>query len=118
MARIKGGLNAKKRHNRVLKLAKGYRGARSKQYRIAKQSVMRALKSSYAGRKERKRQFRQLWIARINAAARINGLSYSKFMYGLKLAGVEMNRKVLSDMAISDAEGFAKLAELAKSRLA
>ena len=118
MARIKGGMNAKKRHNRTLKLAKGYRGARSKQYRIAKQSVMRALTSSYSGRKERKRQFRQLWIARINAAARINGLSYSKFMYGLKLAGVEMNRKVLSDMAINDAEGFAKLAELAKSKLA
>ena len=118
MARIKGGLNAKKKHNRVLKLAKGYRGARSKQYRIAKQSVMRALTSAYAGRKERKRQFRQLWIARINAAARINGLSYSKFMYGLKQAGVEMNRKILSDMAISDAEGFAKLAELAKSKLA
>ena len=117
MARVKGGLNAKKRHNRVLKLAKGYRGARSKQYRVAKQSVMRALTSSYAGHKERKRQFRQLWIARINAAARINGLSYSKFMYGLKLAGVEMNRKVLSDMAISDAEGFAKLAELAKAKL-
>ena len=91
MARIKGGLNAKKKHNRVLKLAKGYRGARSKQYRVAKQSVMRALTSSYAGRKERKRQFRQLWIARINAAARMNGLSYSKFMYGLKLAGVDMN---------------------------
>ncbi|MCI8832177.1 MAG: 50S ribosomal protein L20 [Lachnospiraceae bacterium] len=118
MARIKGGMNAKKKHNRVLKLAKGYRGARSKQYRIAKQSVMRALTSSYSGRKERKRQFRQLWIARINAAARINGLSYSKFMYGLKLADVEMNRKVLSDMAINDAEGFAKLAELAKSKLA
>ena len=82
MARIKGGLNAKKKHNRVLKLAKGYRGARSKQYRIAKQSVMRALTSSYAGRKQKKRQFRQLWIARINAAARINGLSYSRFMYG------------------------------------
>ena len=118
MARITGGLNAKKRHNRVLKLAKGYRGARSKQYRVAKQSVMRALTSSYAGRKERKRQFRQLWIARINAAARINGLSYSKFMYGLKQAGVVMNRKVLSDMAINDAEGFAKLAELAKTKLA
>ena len=118
MARIKGGLNAKKRHNRVLKLAKGYRGARSKQYRVAKQSVMRALTSSYAGRKERKKQFRQLWIARINAAARINGLSYSKFMYGLKQAGVVMNRKVLSDMAINDAEGFAKLAELAKTKLA
>ena len=118
MARIKGGLNAKKRHNRVLKLAKGYRGARSKQYRVAKQSVMRALTSSYAGRKERKRQFRQLWIARINAAARINGLSYSKFMFGLKQAGVVMNRKVLSDMAINDAEGFARLAELAKTKLA
>ena len=118
MARIKGGMNAKKKHNRVLKMAKGYRGARSKQYRVAKQSVMRALTSSYAGRTQRKRQFRQLWIARINAAARINGLSYSKFMYGLKLAGVEMNRKVLSDMAINDAEGFAKLAELAKAKLA
>ena len=118
MARVKGGLNARKKHNRVLKLAKGYRGARSKQYRIAKQSVMRALTSSYAGRKERKRQFRRLWIARINAAARINGLSYSRFMYGLKLAGVEMNRKILSDMAINDAEGFAKLAELAKAKLA
>ena len=118
MARIKGGMNAKKKHKRILKLAKGYRGARSKQYRVAKQSVMRALTSSYAGRKERKRQFRQLWIARINAAARMNGLSYSKFMYGLKQAGVEINRKVLSDMAISDAEGFATLAELAKSKLA
>ena len=118
MARIKGGMNARRRHNRVLKMAKGYRGARSKQYRIAKQSVMRALASAYAGRKQRKRQLRQLWIARINAAARINGLSYSRFMYGLKLAGVEMNRKVLSDMAINDAEGFAKLAELAKAKLA
>ena len=118
MARIKGGLNAKKRHNRTLKLAKGYRGARSKQYRVAKQSVMRALTSSYAGRKERKRQLRQLWIARINAAARMNGLSYSRFMYGLKLAGVEMNRKILADMAINDAEGFKTLAELAKSKLA
>ena len=118
MARIKGGMNARKKHNRTLKLAKGYRGARSKQYRVAKQSVMRALTSSYAGRKERKRQMRQLWIARINAAARINGLSYSKFMYGLKLAGVEMNRKILADMAINDAQGFATLAEVAKSRLA
>ncbi len=118
MARVKGGMNARKKHNRVLKLAKGYRGARSKQYRVAKQSVMRALTSSYAGRKERKRQFRRLWIARINAAARMNGLSYSKFMYGLKLANVEINRKVLSDMAINDAEGFTTLAELAKSKLA
>ena len=118
MARIKGGLNARKKHNRVLKLAKGYRGARSKQYRVAKQSVMRALASSFAGRKERKRQFRQLWIARINAAARLNGLSYSKFMYGLKLAGIEMNRKMLAEMAVNDAEGFKTLAELAKSKLA
>ena len=117
MARIKGGLNAKKRHNRVLKLAKGYRGARSKQYRIAKQSVMRALATSYAGRKERKRQFRQLWIARINAAARMNGLSYSKFMHGLKLAGVEMNRKVLADLAVNDAAAFTVLAETAKAEL-
>ncbi|MCI8590827.1 MAG: 50S ribosomal protein L20 [Lachnospiraceae bacterium] len=118
MARIKGGLNARKKHNRVLKLAKGYRGARSKQYRIAKQSVMRALATSYSGRKERKRQFRSLWIARINAAARLNGLSYSKFMYGLKLAEVELNRKVLADMAVNDPEGFTTLAELAKSKIA
>ena len=118
MARVKGGLGAKKRHNRTLKLAKGYRGARSKQYRVAKQSVMRALTSSYAGRKQKKRQFRQLWIARINAAARINGLSYSKFMYGLKLANVDLNRKVLSEMAVNDAEGFATLAEAAKAALA
>ena len=118
MARIKGGMNARRKHNKVLKLAKGYRGARSKQYRIAKQSVMRALTSSYAGRKERKRQMRQLWIARINAAARLNGLSYSKFMYGLKLAGIEMNRKMLAEMAVNDAEGFKTLAEMAKSKLA
>ena len=118
MARIKGGLNARKKHNRVLKLAKGYRGARSKQYRVAKQSVMRALTSSYAGRKERKRQFRQLWIARINAAARLNGLSYSQFMHGLKLAEVDLNRKVLADMAVTDVAGFAALVEVAKAKLA
>lgn len=118
MARIKGGLNAKKKHNRTLKLAKGYRGARSKQYRVAKQSVMRALTSAYAGRKQRKRQFRQLWIARINAAARMNGLSYSRFMHGLKLAEVDLNRKVLAEMAVNDAVGFATLAELAKSKIA
>ena len=108
MARVKGGLGAKKRHNRTLKLAKGYRGARSKQYRVAKQSVMRALTSSYSGRKERKRQFRQLWIARIN----------SQFMHGLKVAGADLNRKVLADMAVTDAAGFAKLAEVAKKALA
>ena len=117
MARIKGGVGAKKRHNRVLKLAKGYKGARSKQYRVAKQSVMRALTSSFAGRKQRKRQFRQLWIARINAAARMNGLSYSKLMHGLKLANVDLNRKMLSEMAISDPEGFTKVVEVAKSKL-
>lgn len=118
MARIKGGLNAKKKHNRVLKLAKGYRGARSKQYRVAKQSVMRALNSSFSGRKERKREFRRLWIARINAAARINGLSYSRLMHGLKLADINLNRKMLSEMAISDPEGFAALVEIAKSKIA
>ncbi len=118
MARVKGGLNAKKKHKKVLKLAKGYRGARSKQYRVAKQSVMRALATSYKGRKERKRQFRSLWIARINAAARMNGISYSRFMHGLKMADIDLNRKVLADMAVNDAEGFAKLAEIAKEKAA
>ncbi len=116
--RIKGGVNAKKKHNRVLKLAKGYRGARSKQYRVAKQSVMRALTESYKGRKERKRQFRQLWIARINAAARLNGLSYSKLMFGLKSAGIDMNRKMLSEVAIADPDGFKALCDAAKVKLA
>ena len=118
MARVKGGLGAKKRHNRTLKLAKGYRGARSKQYRVAKQSVMRALTSAYAGRKQKKRQFRQLWIARINAAARMNGISYSQMMHGLKVAGVDINRKMLAEMAVNDAAGFAALAEIAKKAVA
>lgn len=118
MARIKGGLNAKKKHNRVLKLAKGYRGARSKQYRIAKQSVMRALATAYAGRRKKKGDFRRLWIVRINAAARMNGLSYSKLMHGLKLANVEINRKMLAELAVNDAAGFATLAETAKAKLA
>ena len=118
MARVKGGLGAKKRHNRTLKLAKGDRGARSKQYRVAKQSVMRALTSSYAGRKERKRQFRQLWIARINAAARMNGISYSQMMHGLKVSGIDINRKMLAEMAVNDAAGFAALAEVAKKAVA
>lgn len=118
MARVKGGLSAKKKHNRVLKLAKGYRGARSKQYRVAKQSVMRAMAEAYKGRKQRKRQFRRLWITRINAAARMNGLSYSKFMYGLKLAGIDLNRKMLAEMAVLDPEGFKTLAETAKAKLA
>lgn len=118
MARVKGAMHAKAKHNRVLKLAKGYRDARSKQYRIAKQTVMRALSTAYEGRKQRKRQFRQLWIARINAACRMNEISYSKFMFGLKKADVVLNRKVLSELAINDAEGFAKLVETAKKALA
>ena len=117
MARVKGGMNARRRHNKVLKLAKGYRGARSKQYRIAKQSVMRAMASAFAGRKQRKREFRKLWIARINAAARQNDISYSKLMYGLKLAKVDINRKMLADLAVNDADGFKTIAELAKSKL-
>lgn len=115
MARIKGAINAKKKHKRVLKLAKGYRGARSKQYRIAKQSVMRAMASAFAGRKQRKRDMRRLWITRINAAARINGISYSQMMHGLKAAGVEINRKMLAELAVNDGAGFAALAEMAKA---
>ena len=118
MARVKGAMNAKKKHNRVLKLAKGYRGARSKQYRVAKQSVMRALTSAFAGRKQKKRDMRSLWIVRINAAARLNGLSYSKMMHGLKMAGVDINRKMLAELAVNDAEGFKTLAELAKTKIA
>jgi len=117
MARVKGGMYAKAKHNRVLKMAKGYRGARSKQYRVAKQTVMRALNSAFEGRKQRKRQFRSLWIARINAACRMSDISYSKFMFGLKEAGVVMNRKVLSDLAINDPDGFKKLAETAKAKI-
>ena len=115
MARIKGGQGARKRHNRVLKLAKGYRGARSKQYRIAKQSVMRALASSYAGRRERRRDFRKLWITRINAGARLNGLSYSKMMHGLKVAGIDINRKMLAELAVNNPADFAALADVAKN---
>ena len=117
MARIKGAVNAKKKKNKVLKLAKGYRGARSKQYRIAKQSVMRALNSAFAGRKQKKRDMRALWIARINAAARINGLSYSKLMHGLKLAEIDINRKMLADMAVNDADAFKSLADIAREKV-
>ena len=116
MARVKGALNARKKHNRVLKLAKGYRGARSKQYRIAKQSVMRALNSSFAGRKQRKRDMRSLWITRINAAARMHDISYSCLMHGLKEAGVDINRKMLAEMAVNDPEGFKALADLARAK--
>lgn len=117
MARIKGGVATKKRRNRVLKLAKGYRGAKSKQFRTAKQAVMKSLSYAYTGRKLRKREFRTLWIARINAAARMNGLSYSRFMNGLKNANININRKMLADMAINDAQAFASLVETAKANL-
>ena len=118
MARIKRAVNAVKKRRKVFKLSKGYYGAKSKLYRAASQQVMKSMAYAYVGRKLKKREYRKLWIARINAAARMNGLSYSKFMYGLKLAGVELNRKVLADMAVNDAEGFATLAELAKSKVA
>ena len=117
MARIKGGLNAKKRHNRTLKLAKGYRGARSKQYRVAKQSVMKAMSYAFAGRKQTKREYRALWITRINAVARKYDISYSQLMHGLKLAEVNVNRKMLADLAVSDEAAFAKLVETAKAKL-
>ena len=106
MARIKGGQNAKKRHNRTLKLAKGYRGARSKQYRIAKQSVMRALTSAYSGRKQKKRQFRRLWIARINAAVRGFNMSYSEFIGKIAKKDIKLNRKVLADLAMNNPKAF------------
>ena len=115
MARVKGGKNAKKKHNRVLKLAKGFRGSRSKQYRVAKQSVMRALTESYRGRKEKKRQFRSLFITRINAACRLNDISYSKFMNGLKKNNINLNRKVLAEIAVSDAQGFSELVKKVKA---
>lgn len=117
MARVKKGLNAHKRHKKVLKLAKGFYGQKSKVYRAAKPAVMRALRSSYIGRKNKKREYRSLWIARINAAARLNDISYSKLMNGLRVAGIEINRKMLSEMAIYDAAGFTKLCEVAKTNL-
>ncbi|MDU5098982.1 MULTISPECIES: 50S ribosomal protein L20 [Peptoniphilus] len=116
MARVKRGVNAKKRHNNILKQAKGYFGAKSKLYRTANQAVMKSLNYSYIGRKQRKRDFRKLWITRINAAARINGMSYSKFINGLKKANININRKMLSEMAINDPEGFAKLVQIAKEQ--
>lgn len=115
MARVKKGLNARKRHKKILKMAKGFYGAKSKVFRAANPAVMRSLRSAYVGRKNKKREYRRLWIARINAAARINGLSYSKLMNGLKVSGIEINRKMLSEMAIYDPAGFAKLAETAKA---
>lgn len=118
MARVKGGVVARNRRKRTLKLAKGYFGSKHLLYRTAHEQVMRSLRYAYRDRKQLKREMRKLWIARINAAARMNGLSYSKFMHGLKLANVDMNRKMLAEMAVNDAAGFATLAELAKSKLA
>lgn len=115
MARVKGGVNARKKHKKVLKQAKGYYGAKSKLFRPANQAVMKSLNYAFIGRKLRKRDFRKLWITRINAAARANGMSYSKFINGLKKANIEINRKMLSEMAIHDAAGFTKLVEMAKS---
>ena len=115
MARIKGAVNAHKKRRKIMKLAKGYYGSKSKQYRAAQEQVMRSLRYAYIGRKLRKRDFRSLWIARINAATRINGMSYSKFICGLTKAGIDLNRKVLADLAVNDAAAFAKLVEVAKN---
>ncbi len=117
MARVKGGVNAKKRHNKILKLAKGFYGSKHKIFTAANPAVMRSLRSAQMGRKLRKREFRKLWIARINAAARMNGISYSRLMDGLKKAGIDINRKMLSEMAINDAKGFTQLTEIAKAAL-
>lgn len=117
MARVKRAMNARKKHKKILKLAKGFRGARSKLYRPANEFVMKALAHAYKGRKLKKRDFRKMWIARINAATRMNGLSYSRFMNGLKKADITINRKMLSEMAINDPAGFAQLVEVAKKAI-
>ena len=117
MARVKKGVNAHKRHKKILKLAKGFYGAKSKTFKAANHAVMRSLRSAYIGRKLKKRQYRQMWIARINAAARMNDISYSRLMDGLKKANIDINRKMLSEMAIYDPAGFAKLVEAAKAAL-
>jgi large subunit ribosomal protein L20 len=117
MARVKRAMNARKYHKKVLKLAKGYYGGKSKLFKTANETVIRALRNAYVGRRLKKRDFRRLWIARINAATRLNGLTYSRFMNGIKLAGVDINRKVLSEIAINDAKAFAELVEVAKKAL-
>ncbi|WAA11643.1 50S ribosomal protein L20 [Fervidibacillus halotolerans] len=117
MARVKGGTVTRKRRKRVLKLAKGYYGSKHRLYKVANQQVMKSLQYAYRDRRQRKRDFRKLWIARINAAARMNGLSYNRFMHGLKLAGIEINRKMLADLAVSDAEAFTQLVNTAKEQL-
>ncbi len=116
--RIKRGVNAVKKRRKIMKLSKGYFGAKSKLYRVARQAVMKSLSYAYVGRKRKKRDFRKLWIARINAACRLNGMSYSTFMHGLKLADVNLNRKVLADIAVNDAAAFTALTETAKAKLA
>ena len=118
MARVKRAVNSRKNHKKVLKLAKGYYGGKSRLFKTANESVIRALRNAYVGRRLKKRDYRRLWIVRINAAARMNGISYSRLMNGLKLAGVEVNRKMLSEMAIQDPAGFAQLVEVAKAKLA
>ena len=118
MARIKGAVTTRKRRKKILKLAKGYYGAKSKQFRTANQAVMRSLTNAYIGRKQKKRDFRSLWITRISAACKMNDINYSQFMNGLKKAGVTLNRKMLAEMAVSDKEGFATLAALAKEKIA
>ncbi len=117
MPRVKRGTMVKKRHKKILKLAKGYYGAKSKQFKVANQQVMKSLAYAYRDRRARKRDFRKLWIARINAAARINGVSYSRFISGLKNAGVEVNRKMLADLAVNDAKAFSQLVDVAKENL-
>ena len=117
MARVKGALNTRKKHKKILKLAKGFRGAESKQYRTANQAVMRSMQNAYIGRKRRKRDFRRLWIARISAAAKMNGMNYSTFINGLKKAGIDLNRKMLSEIAIADPAAFTALTEKAKEAL-
>ncbi|WP_422445411.1 50S ribosomal protein L20 [Thermoanaerobacterium sp. DL9XJH110] len=117
MARVKKGVTARQRHKKIIKLAKGYRGAKSKLFRPANQAVLKALSYAYVGRKLRKRDFRKLWITRINAAARSNGISYSKFINGLKKAGIQINRKMLAEMAVHDANGFTQLVNIAKANV-
>ena len=117
MARVKGALNTRKKHKKVLKLAKGFRGGESRIYRTANQAVMRSMQNAYIGRKRRKRDFRRLWIARISAAAKMNGMNYSTFMNGCKKAGITLNRKMLSEIAINDAAGFTAIVEKAKAAL-
>ncbi|NLI91232.1 MAG: 50S ribosomal protein L20 [Peptococcaceae bacterium] len=117
MARVKRGVRAHQRHKKILKLARGYRGRKSKLFKMAKQQVVKSMAYAFAHRKERRRDFRKLWIARINAAARMNNMTYNRLMYGLKLAGVNINRKILADLAVNDAAAFAKLVETAKEKI-